>query len=47
MFAQVDELYVRERLPEYMSRWEEAENTVDERLLASGLEKTSLRGVVM
>jgi hypothetical protein len=36
VFAQVDEPYVRERLLEDMARWEEAENTVDERLLASG-----------
>ena len=33
VFAQVDE---RERLLEDMARWEEAENTVDERLIASG-----------
>ena len=36
VFPQVDEPYVRERLLEDMARWEEAENTVDERLLASG-----------
>lgn len=36
VFAQVDERYVRERLLEDMARWEEAENTVDERFLLSG-----------
>ena len=36
VFAQVDEPYVRERLLEDMARWEEAENTVDERLLEIG-----------
>jgi hypothetical protein len=40
VFAQVDEPYVREQLLEDMARWEEAENTVDERLLASGGESS-------
>ena len=35
VFAQVVEPYVRERQLEDMARWEEAENTVDERLIAS------------
>ena len=40
VFAQVDEPYVRERLLEDMNRWEEADLTVDERLLASGGESS-------
>ena len=39
VFAQVDEPYIREQLLEDRARWEEAENTVDERLLASGGER--------
>ena len=35
VFAQVVEPYVQERQLEDMARWEEAENTVDERLIAS------------
>lgn len=40
VFAQVDEPYIRERLLEDMARWEEAENTVDERFLVSGGESS-------
>lgn len=35
VFAHVDERYIRDQLLKDMAIWEEAENTVDERLLAS------------
>ncbi|KAF8804354.1 hypothetical protein BYT27DRAFT_7194505 [Phlegmacium glaucopus] len=37
VFGHVDERYIRERLLEDMAMWEEAEKTVDERLLASDM----------